>query len=117
MPDLKGVMISRGFLLSAVLFLGGCVSSSAHFNGWSDPDDSERRPMVYGGTCHSLLMLSNHEHPNALGEVLATFAFFDLPGSFIMDTVLLPIDLSSDAYGQMSGDRYGKSYCDVLTGS
>ena len=85
------MMPARILLFATLLALGGCFSTIGHMSG-------ER--CVYHGTRASWAWAN---HP----DTLSGWPFLiDAPFSFVLDTVLLPYDLTAFLPEDMGGDPY-----------
>lgn len=83
-------------LASLLAILPGCmtaVSQDSWLAGSRSSSSVEPAAVVYGGTrAHGSLLASAWSHDSAIDNVAYTlFEIFDLPLSFVADTVLLPI--------------------------
>lgn len=95
------------------------MSYVSHIGEWSGNGEGFKpESQVYNATCTSLHVISAHDHGESLGELLAALVFFDLPATMVLDTALLPIDLTLNTLAYLDEGSFPSApYCSVLTGS
>lgn len=89
--------------LLAVFLLSGCGSTITHTMPMDSLDDRFNEDLgetslVYSGLCLNIKMIEKNNNFDTREEIIAIVSFFDIPLSLAADTVLLPFDLSFDAY-------------------
>lgn len=105
-------------LFFSVLF-SGCASTITHTSSWSDmskefEQNLENTSYAYSGYCFNLKMIVRNNTFDTHEETVALIAFYDMPLSFALDTVLLPIDLGYDLYRHLKTKTSTKTLCSKL---
>lgn len=109
----------KTILLISILYLSGCSSLVTHI-GTDDQlgkylnQDVSDVSKTYSGFCFSLGLIINNERGNTKSEIIASMGFYDMPVSAAIDTLLLPIDLSSDLHFYIKNGYYPSLLCSRL---
>lgn len=109
-------MFGYAKILATSALISGCASTVTHTTPWSDLNDTfngdvKDLSFAYSGVCLNFQMIIGHDHSSSKGETLGIIAFYDMPFSFAVDTVLYPIDLSRDLYFLAKNGSYPDSLC------
>lgn len=115
----RGSMRGSLLLLVCVAFLSGCASAITHTTSLASLEQSyqtkeHRLSHAYSGVCTNFEAIINHTHSDSQDEALAFIAFYDLPFSFALDTILLPVDLTINLFRYSREDYYPQLLCSVI---
>lgn len=116
---MRSIISSLLCVCLALFVITGCSSVITHTTSYEHignylNEDLSRVSRTYSGFCLGIGMITRVKSEDSRSEALAFIGFYDMWMSTMVDTVLLPVDLSMDAIFYMKNGYYPDLLCEKV---